>query len=1050
MVDQQNPSLQGQDGDNPNPEEDYPIDPEFWDNLLDLFPSWGDEIIALLLILFGILSFLSIFNVFGESPIPTAWATTLTTLFGHGSMIVSGGILLLGIVIVLVNIGVGITFPTRRIIALEAVFIASVALLHLVQSQGLVSEMRPLARAGRGGGLVGWALSYPPTQLISYTSTVAFYSVILIVGIGVTLGIRREQIKRAVLFIQNRFDAAAAQLAYSPKERRKRRSAQRQRRDEAARLRALQLESPNLVLRSPIMRIRPDMDRIPPSMRPGADVAPVEPEVDELIEHPLFTGEARHEIYDIIGEVVEDDDEQKATPSSKSSSKKKSKKSDKAAEKKVKRPDGRVKRYFSLGDMDEAKKVGKRDEAWPDLDLLLDIPLNRPEEVEINTKVVLIENTLLEFDIDIDVQDVKVGPTVTQYLVKPFRADESDRTKRTRISKIASYQNDLALALSAKRLRIEAPVPGTSFVGIEVPNNDPSTVSLRSVYESEVFQAKLEKSKTPLLIPLGRDVAGDPFPVDLASLPHTLVAGTTGSGKSVALAAITTALLLNNTPDDLRFVMLDPKMVELSRFNGLPHLMGPVETDTERIMGVLRWCTREMDNRYQLLEKESARNIAIYNDKMAKRKDGEKLPYIVILIDEVGDLMMSNPDETEHNLTRLAQMARAVGMHMVVATQRPSVDVLTGLIKANFPGRIAFSVASGVDSRVILDSIGAEALLGKGDMLFLSNDAAGPKRLQGCFVSDDEVRRIVDYWKGWARDLRLKGEGLDEIRRVPWEKTLSKLELLSETDELLEDALKAVIQSQTASTAMLQKHLNVGFPRASRIMDLLHELGAIGPPQPGGKMRKVLISSYRKDPMKELIDERRRQERERQRAEERAAKAAAEATAGVKEKQPEPEQQALSLIVPDQPAPPTVKVEESAKSKSALPSGATTKKSETVEAEIIEEDDTDGADDDVIEAEVEVIDDGADDISADKSDSAEAEDAEATEADEPIPEPEASAEDVEAEASAADEVLSDDSEEGADELEYVDDDDEEWTEDDEEWVEDDEDFIDPDEDDRLL
>lgn len=959
MVEQQTPTLDGQEGDNPTPEEDYPINPEFWDSILDLFPSWGDEIIALLLILFGILSFLSIFNVFGESPIPTAWATTLTMLFGHGSLIVSGGILLLGIVIVLVNIGVGITFPTRRIIALEAVFIASVALLHLVQSQGLVGEMRPLARTGRGGGLVGWALSYPPTQLISYTSTVAFYTVMLVVGIGVTLGIRREQIKQTVQLIQDAFENAADALAQSPKARRKRRAVERQRRDEAARLRALQLESPNLVLRSPILRIRPDMNRIPPSMRPGADVAPVEPEVDELVEHPLFTGEARHEVYDIIGEVVEGEDEKKPKSKSTSSSTKKTKKDGEPTEKKVKRPDGRVKRYFALGDMDEKKKVGKRHKAWPTLDLLLDIPLNRPEEVEINTKVVLIENTLLEFDIDIDVTDVKVGPTVTQYLVKPFREDESDRTKRTRISKIASYQNDLALALSAKRLRIEAPVPGTSFVGIEVPNNDPSTVSLRSVYESEVFQAKLEKAKTPLLVPLGRDVAGDPFPVDLASLPHTLVAGTTGSGKSVALAAITIALLLNNTPDDLRFVMLDPKMVELTRFNGLPHLMGPVETDAERIMGVLRWCTREMDNRYQLLEKESARNIAIYNEKMAKRKDGEKLPYIVIMIDEVGDLMMSNPDETEHNLTRLAQMARAVGMHMVVATQRPSVDVLTGLIKANFPGRIAFAVASGVDSRVILDSIGAEALLGKGDMLFLSNDAAGPKRLQGCFVSDDEVRHIVDYWKDWARNLRLKGEGLDDIRRVPWEKTLSKLELLSETDDLLEDALNAVIQSQMASTAMLQKHLNVGFPRASRIMDLLHELGAIGPPQPGGKMRKVLISAYRKDPMKELIEERRRQERQRQRAEERAAKAAAESTSAVKEKdtQPEAVQPQLALIVPETPKLPAVEVDEPTTNATPPSTTAQPATTDTLEAEIIDDNSAEGGDN-VIDAEVEIMGEG--------------------------------------------------------------------------------------------
>ncbi|MEM6284307.1 MAG: DNA translocase FtsK, partial [Chloroflexota bacterium] len=238
------------------------------------------------------------------------------------------------------------------------------------------------------------------------------------------------------------------------------------------------------------------------------------------------------------------------------------------------------------------------------------------------------------------------------------------------------------------------------------------------------------------------------------------------------------------------------------------------------------------------------------------------------------DLMMANPEETEHHLTRLAQMARAVGMHLLVATQRPSVDVLTGIIKANFPGRMAFSVASGVDSRVILDAIGAETLLGMGDMLFLSNDASGPKRLQGCFVGDDEVRSVVNYWRQWGVEKREKGEE-DAFRSVPWEKTLTKLELLSQTDDLLEDALQAVVQSQMASATMLQKHLNIGFPRASRIMDLLHELGAIGPPEPGGKMRKVLISSYRKDPMRELIDRRKKQEQARKRMEAREARAKA-------------------------------------------------------------------------------------------------------------------------------------------------------------------------------
>ena len=284
-----------------------------------------------------------------------------------------------------------------------------------------------------------------------------------------------------------------------------------------------------------------------------------------------------------------------------------------------------------------------------------------------------------------------------------------------------------------------------------MPNRNPSIVALRSVYESKGYYDQAQKKKSPLMIPLGRDVAGDPVGIDLAQMPHLLIAGTTGSGKSVCIAAMAAALVLDNTPDVIKLVMLDPKMVELSRFNGLPHLLGPVETDPERIIGVLRWCTREMDRRYKLLEENAARNIEIYNARLGRRRRDEYLPYIVILIDEIGDLMMSHPDETEKTVTRLAQMARAVGMHLIVATQRPSVDVITGLIKANFPSRIAFAVASGTDSRVILDSVGAETLVGKGDMLYQAADAMAPRRLQGCFVSDDEVRLIVHHWKDLGR-----------------------------------------------------------------------------------------------------------------------------------------------------------------------------------------------------------------------------------------------------------------------------------------------------------
>jgi len=818
------------------------VDPEVeaWDTVLDTLPPWGDEIVALMLIIFGILSFLSVLELSGDASIPLAWASTLRSLFGYGSLLVSGGILALGVVMLLPNIGVEVNFPIRRIIALELAFLASLALMHLAASGSV--ETRAVARAGQGGGLVGWALSAPLSSLVGSTTITVVHLVTFIVSMGIVVGIQKTQVKRVLAYVNRVLSEYGERISRRPQEGREKRRATRDRRIAAENRLARQLVQPQIALQTSILRVRPNLDNIPPSLRPGAKPI-VEETEEELAEHPLFSGAKEGETFNIIGELVEPEK--------------------KNAKKMVRRPDGRVKRYFSPTEMDEERRTGRRKKDWPDLDLLQYRPLNRPDEEEINTKVVLIENTLLEFEIDIDVVGVRVGPTVTQYAVEPYKESDSQRTQHTRISKIASYQNDLSLALSAKRLRIEAPVPGTNYVGIEVPNNEPSIVALRSVYESKTYYDKLQKSKSPLLIPLGRDVAGEPFSIDLAALPHTLVAGTTGSGKSVALAAIVMALILHNTPDEVRFVMLDPKMVELSRFTGLPHLIGPVETDTERILGVLRWCTREMDDRYRKLEAASARNITIYNEKERdKGAKGEPMPFIVILIDEVGDLMMSNPDDTEHHLTRLAQMARAVGIHMVVATQRPSVDVLTGLIKANFPGRIAFSVASGVDSRVILDTNGAEALLGSGDMLFLSSDASGPKRLQGCFVTDDEVRRMVDYWEKWAREKREQGKLEEPKRKAPWEKTLTKLELLSETDDLLENALEAVVNAREASTAMLQKHLNIGFPRASRIMDLLHELGAIGPPEAGGKMRKVLISSTRKDPMAELAKRHREQAKE--------------------------------------------------------------------------------------------------------------------------------------------------------------------------------------------
>jgi S-DNA-T family DNA segregation ATPase FtsK/SpoIIIE len=713
---------------------------------------------------------------------------------------------------------------------LEVAFLSFLALLHLSIGD---PELRTIARLGKGGGYIGWGLSSLITNWFGSTTAIVFYSVLLVFSIAIMLGMRQSHVRAWLAAGSTRLRAYGEKAAAEFRQYKETVTAAKQ--SPAAAAPAPQTAAAS---RTHILRIKPNLDNIPPSMRPGAvpkEEKPADEPEEQKTEIPSTLADLKKD-FNAIGTL-------------------KGRKSKEGIQL-VERPDGRIKRYYSVESMKEAKRAGKRDASLPSLDLLKDIELNMPDDQEINTNVVLIENTLLEFDIDVDVVDVKVGPTVTQYAVQPFRettTEEGDSAmQRTRISKIASLANDLALSLSAKRLRLETPVPGHSYVGIEVPNKNPSTVALRSVYESRTIQDEMQKAKSPLFVPLGRDVSGAPVGIDLATMPHLLIAGTTGSGKSVCIAAIAAALVLNNTPDVMKLVMLDPKMVELSRFNGLPHLLGPVETDQERIIEVLRWCTREMDRRYKLLEEYAARNIEVFNSRLSRRQKDEYLPYIVIMVDEIGDLMLSRPDETEKTITRLAQMARAVGMHLVVATQRPSVDVITGLIKANFPSRISFAVASGIDSRVILDTVGAENLLGKGDMLYLASDAAGPRRIQGCFVSDDEVRAIVAHWRKWYAEQVEKGK-LERVNNGPWEKGLTRREFLSETDPMLEQAIELVIAEGEASASLIQRKLGLGYPRAARMIDLLFELGVVGEAEPGGRNRKVLIKPGQ-DPFKVMME----------------------------------------------------------------------------------------------------------------------------------------------------------------------------------------------------
>lgn len=471
---------------------------------------------------------------------------------------------------------------------------------------------------------------------------------------------------------------------------------------------------------------------------------------------------------------------------------------------------------------------------------------------EIRTKVKQIEETLAHFGVPAKVVEVNQGPTITQFGVEPGflqqkSADGSMRQTKVKVNRISGLQHDLELALAAAPIRVEAPVPGKGMVGIEVPNSQISLVSLRSVIESEEFQRV--RTKSALAFALGQDVSGQPIVADLAKMPHLLVAGATGSGKSVAVNAMISCMIMTNTPDELQFVMVDPKRVELSTFNGIPHLLAPVVVEMDLAVAALNRTVQEMDDRYKKFAQVGARNLETYNALPEEKRRGPKMPYLILVVDELADLMMTSPDEVEHTVTRLAQMARATGIHLVLATQRPSVDVVTGLIKANFPSRISFAVTSQVDSRVVLDTPGAEKLLGRGDMLYMASDSSKLARLQGCFVSDKELDRLVSYWKGFVDAAPPQMPTVTTISNAPkasvtpstvvyppatgamvqgglWS-DLKVEPKRSEEDELLEQAIRICQDNERASVSLLQRKLRIGYSRAAKLMELLVERGYV-------------------------------------------------------------------------------------------------------------------------------------------------------------------------------------------------------------------------------
>lgn len=481
----------------------------------------------------------------------------------------------------------------------------------------------------------------------------------------------------------------------------------------------------------------------------------------------------------------------------------------------------------------------------PSLDLLAPSSKDPSRKADARFQAQIIEETLQGFGVPAEVIEINVGPAVTQFGVEPGYIERPGpegtiRRHRVRVSKISSLVNDLALALAAAPIRIEAPVPGRPIIGIEVPNSKVSLVSLRGVLEAEAYR----KEKGFLRIPLGRDVSGAAVVVDLGAMPHLLIAGATGSGKSVCINSIITGLLCDHPPEELKLLMVDPKMVELTGFDGIPHLLAPVIVDIEQVVGALAWITRMMDDRYHKFSDAGARNIVDYNKRIARRKGEDKLPYVIVIVDELADLMMMAPDETERYITRIAQMARATGIHLIIATQRPSTDVVTGLIKANFPARIAFAVTSQIDSRVIIDKPGAERLLGRGDMLLMLPDSPKLQRLQGCFVSDAEMRKIVKFWRETV------GKLPTTVGR-PWDALMAE----AERDDMLEEAIELVIETGRASTTYLQRRLGIGYPRASRLMDQLEEEGIVGPAD-GSRPRDVLVGQDEEyDDYNDYVDE---------------------------------------------------------------------------------------------------------------------------------------------------------------------------------------------------
>ena len=716
--------------------------PPTWDErLINSLMPWRVELLGLGIFLVSFLIFLALLSLPNDA-CPGVWICLFREGFGWGAYLLLLSFAAGGLHLTMRKVERPYSVKNSQVIGFELILLTLLPLSTILTKATL-----PEAHQGKGGGLVGWALSEPLLEFFGPFLTGFFYFCLLAYGFSLIISFTWDDLLAKLNHLSIRLGKIAEDIA--PKER----------------------EEPPIVAESTV--------GLPQSNMPPPTI---------IVETAVIEEESSTNI--------------------------------------------------------------RRNRKLPPITLLQPGQIETLSDEEIDEKTEIIEETLSHFGLPARVISIQQGPAVTQFGVEPGyiekpAPDGEIKQQKVRVGQIAALRKDIALALAAQRLRIQAPVPGKGIVGIEVPNHTVSLVRLRSIIESEEYNA----IKAPLTVGLGADVSGKPVAVDLAKLPHLLIAGTTGSGKSVCMNAIIACLVFNNPPEKLQLVMVDPKKVEFIRFNGLPHLIGQVEVEADRAVGVLRWLTAEMDRRYELFALVNARNLNGYNRKVANMKQYKKLPYIAVFIDELADLMHTYPGDVERTLCRLAQMARATGIHLVVATQRPSTDVITGLIKANFPSRMSFSVASNTDSRVILDTTGAEQLLGKGDMLFLPPDAPSPERVQGVFVNDLEVEGIVHFWQdNMPEDY--------EPMPAPWESLIAKHALLDETDSMLEQAIELCQKYDTISTSLLQRRLRVGFPRAARIMEHLYEMGLVEDPKDGGKTRKTYVEEDDEDPLSSIISDR--------------------------------------------------------------------------------------------------------------------------------------------------------------------------------------------------